>query len=130
MIGDLSCPCGARRYDACCGPLHRGEREAPTPEALMRARYAAYALGESDYVFRTWHPRTRPEDVAGDPGLRWTGLEVLATTGGGAGEDSGEVEFRASYDVGGVPGVLHERSRFSRRAGRWVYVDGELDPTQ
>jgi SEC-C motif-containing protein len=34
----------------------------------------------------------------------------------------GEVEFEATHDGG----VLHERSRFVRRAGRWVYVDGDL----
>jgi SEC-C motif-containing protein len=27
--------------------------------------------------------------------------------------------------AGAVTGELHERSRFVRRAGRWVYVDGD-----
>lgn len=126
MIGDRVCPCGAAAYDACCGPLHRGEREAVTAEELMRARYAAYALGESNYVFRTWHPRTRPDDVVGDSGIRWTGLDVLATSGGAAGDEEGVVEFRAAYDAPGGHGVLHETSRFARRAGRWVYVDGDV----
>ena len=26
----------------------------------MRARYSAYAVGDLDYVWRTWHPRARP----------------------------------------------------------------------
>ena len=26
------------------------------------------------------------------------------------------------------PQVLHEVSRFERRGGRWVYVDGVVDP--
>ena len=88
----------------------------------MRARYAAYAVGATDYLFRTWHPRTRPEldDLAPDPALTWTGLRVVA-----AGED--RVEFVATYERGGVAGQLHERSRFERRGGRWVYVDGEVD---
>jgi SEC-C motif domain protein len=85
----------------------------------MRSRYAAYAVGATDHLFRTWHPRTRPEDLAPDPGLTWTGLEIL-----GSGEDW--VEFAASYERAGRPGRLAERSRFERRAGRWVYVDGEL----
>ena len=41
-----------------------------------------------------------------------------------AGED--RVEFEAAYERGGTPGRLHERSRFERRRGRWVYVDGEV----
>ena len=32
----------------------------------MRSRFSAYALGEIDHVFRTWHPRTRPDDLTPD----------------------------------------------------------------
>lgn len=122
------CPCGYPAYDACCGPLHRGEREAATAEELMRSRYSAYALGEIDHVFRSWHPRTRPEDLSPAPGLVWTGLEVLATEAGGPDDADGVVEFRATYDAPTGPGSLRERSTFTRRAGRWVYVDGTPDP--
>lgn len=114
------CPCGTgRAYDACCGRLHRGAAEAETAEQLMRSRYAAYAVGELDYVWRTWHPRTRPDTIEPDAALGWTGLTVLDVT-------DDEVEFEATYDRGGSPGRLHERSRFERRRGRWVYVEGEL----
>jgi SEC-C motif domain protein len=114
------CPCGSgAAYAACCGPLHRRAREAATPEELMRSRYAAYAVGEFDHVFRTWHPRTRPDSLEPDPLLRWTGLRVVSASGS-------EVEFVATYERDGVPGTLHERSRFEERRGRWVYVDGEL----
>lgn len=81
----------------------------------MRSRYSAYAVGDTDYVWRTWHPRTRPERVGPDPSTTWTGLEILAVEGD-------EVEFRAHHDGG----VLHERSRFEQRAGRWFYLDGEV----
>jgi SEC-C motif domain protein len=110
------CPCGSGTpYDACCGPLHRGTAQAETPEQLMRSRFSAYALGELDHVFRTWHPRTRPDDLAPVPGLTWTRLEVLDARGD-------EVEFRAHHDSPSGPGVLRERSLFERRGGRWVYV--------
>ena len=93
----------------------------------MRSRYAAYALGHVDHLFRSWHPRTRPEDLRtqAEGGLTWLGLEVLDTAGGGTADETGEVEFRARYRAGDVEGVLHERSRFVRRAGRWVYLDGD-----
>ena len=111
-----SCPCGSGAvYDACCGRLHRGAGRAKTAEELMRSRYAAYAVGDTDYVFRTWHPRTRPDDLEPDPALTWTGLEIV-----GAGEDW--VEFVASYEHHGVAGELREHSVFERRGGRWVYV--------
>jgi SEC-C motif domain protein len=114
LLGDAvrPCPCGTgETYDACCGPLHRGAVQAETPERLMRSRYAAYALGDHDYVWRTWHPRTRPLEVRG-PSLRWTGLVVHEATGD-------EVEFTATH----TEGRLHERSRFARRAGRWFYLE-------
>jgi SEC-C motif-containing protein len=123
----LDCPCGSgARYDACCGRLHRREAEAATAEELMRSRYSAYAVGELDHVFRTWHPRTRPDSVEPDPGLAWTGLRILDVVAGGPDDDIGEVEFEAAYRRDGRPGRLRERSRFERRRGRWVYVEGEL----
>ena len=71
MFGE-ACPCGSGDlYAACCGPLHDGVRQAETPEQLMRSRYSAYAKGRGDYVFRTWHPRTRPAEVHPDPGKRY-----------------------------------------------------------
>jgi SEC-C motif-containing protein len=92
----------------------------------MRSRYSAYSLGLSGYVFRTWHPRTRPDSVDPPPGLTWTGLEVLAVVAGGPDDETGVVEFRAGFREDGREGTLHETSRFERRAGRWVYVDGVL----
>lgn len=87
----------------------------------MRSRYSAFVVGDSEYVWRTWHPRTRPADVA-DLSVTWTRLEVVDHVGGGPGDDTGEVEFRAHHRAG----VLHERSRFAVRAGRWFYVDGDI----
>lgn len=122
------CPCGSdNSYRACCGPLHEGQSQARTAEELMRSRYSAFAYGDADYLFRTWHPRTRPADVTVDPGITWTGLQVIDTLAGGAGDDSGEVEFTARYESTGSAGSLHERSRFERRAGRWFYLDAVDD---
>ena len=44
---------------------------------------------------------------------------------GGAQDVTGVVEFRAHDDGATGPRTLHEASRFARRAGRWVYVDGD-----
>lgn len=106
----IDCPCGAGDYASCCQPLHRGLRYAESPEQLMRSRYSAYALGEDDYVFRTWHPRTRPDDVHTE--TTWLGLRLID-----AHDDI--VEFEATH----ADGVLHEVSRFEQRRGRWVYVE-------
>lgn len=89
----------------------------------MRSRYSAFAVGDTGYLFRTWHPRTRPRDVSPTPGVTWTGLEVLRSVAGEASDDTGTVEFRAHYRGPDGSHVLHATSRFERRAGRWVYVD-------
>ncbi|MFE6803470.1 YchJ family protein [Streptomyces sp. NPDC057696] len=122
-----TCPCGLPSpYDACCGRYHSGRANAPTAEALMRSRYCAFAVKDAAYLLRTWHPATRPPAVTFEPGMRWTGLEILATTEGSAFHSTGTVTFRARYTDGGRPGSLHERSRFIRLDGAWVYVDGDF----
>ncbi|MEM6107085.1 YchJ family protein [Mycobacterium sp. 050272] len=122
------CPCGSGDgYHACCGPLHDGESQAQSAEELMRSRYSAFACGDAAYLFRTWHPRTRPADVTVDPGITWTGLEVIDTVAGGPDDDRGEVEFDARFESRGRVDRLHERSRFERRAGRWFYLDAVSD---
>ena len=125
MALQQTCPCGTgSTYDACCGRLHRGAAQAETAEELMRSRYSAFVVGDTDHVFRTWHPRTRPDDLSSDPTLTWTGLEILDVVAGDSEAQTGEVEFVAHFSRPEGPGQRHERSRFERRAGRWVYVDG------
>ena len=93
----------------------------------MRSRYAAFAVGDADYLFRTWHPRTRPDEVGVDPALTWTGLEITNVVAGGADDEEGEVAFVARWRTPAGDGALTERSQFVRRAGRWVYLDGSHD---
>jgi SEC-C motif-containing protein len=91
----------------------------------MRSRYSAYAMGRLDHVFRTWHPRTRPDEIEPVPGLTWVGLLIGRTEAGESGDDEGTVEFEAEYRTAAGPGVIRERSRFVRRGGRWVYLSGD-----
>ena len=109
-----------------CGPLHNGE-SATTAEALMRSRYSGFATGRLDYVLRTWHPAIRPTDLSPTADATWVGLDVLRTVDGGALDDAGTVEFRARFHSADRKSVMHETSRFERRAGRWAFVDGEID---
>lgn len=109
----------------------------------MRSRYTAFVLSDEDHLVRTWHPRTRPAPPYADPGIDWCGLQIVEVEAGGEEDEEGVVEFIASWRTrsssgarsapprGGAPGgsggveSMRERSRFTRRAGRWVYVDGE-----
>jgi SEC-C motif-containing protein len=119
------CPCGTGLpYAACCGPFHNGA-VAPTAEQLMRSRYAAFARRLPAYLLDTWHPTTRPRTLVLDPSQEWVGLTVLEARGGLL-DSEGVVEFRASWRHSGETGVLHERSRFVREGGRWLYVQGAV----
>ena len=127
---NFPCPCRSEeqdppRYAACCQPWHDGlaeGRHAATPEALMRSRYSAYALGLVDYLLATWYPATAPGDLELPP-MKWLGLEVRRAEMAG---DAGVVEFVARCRApGGKAQRLHEISRFLREQGRWYYIDGQ-----
>lgn len=88
----------------------------------MRSRYTAFATGDVDHLARTWDPSTRPRTIHLDPDRTWTGLEVLATSGGGLLDTEGVVEFAAHHSDSHGEHVLHEVSTFTRHDGRWVYL--------
>lgn len=129
-----ACPCGSGwLYGLCCGPLHRGEREAADPTALMRSRFAAFALGEADYLWRTLHPdhddRARDRDeVVAELGRacrsgRYERLRVLDAR---QDETSGQVLFHAVVRVGGKQQSFIELSDFLHDGIGWRYLCGVL----
>lgn len=121
-----TCPCGSHRnFGECCEPVHRAPSRATTPDALMRARFTAFARGETTVLLATWDPATRPSTAELEaPGPRWLGLHVEASGHRG---DRGWVRFRAvGRDTGGFV-ELRETSdfRFDDAAGQWFYIDGD-----
>ncbi|MDR3013824.1 MAG: hypothetical protein LBV56_00205 [Delftia acidovorans] len=127
-----ACPCGLQdakgrplAFDACCGRYldHFDDCPAPDAQALMRSRYSAFVRKDAAYLLATWHAGQRPATLDFDPAARWLGLAIKDFRS--TGDDRAEVEFVARYRVGGRAVRLHERSRFVREAGRWLYVDGD-----
>ena len=125
------CPCrSGRRYAKCCERFHGGVA-APTPEKLMRSRYAAYAMGLVDYVMATTHPggqHWQPDRDSWAAGIQsfCEGTRFRALTIVDAGEDGqhGWVEFVARLEQGGRDASFRERSTFERVEGRWLYHSG------
>lgn len=126
---DRRCPCHSRRrYHRCCGPVHEG-RAAPTAEALMRSRYAAYAMGLVAHLQRTTHADSphRQDDLAawGEElatfcrKTRFVGLRILDTSGD---EHEALVRFHAELAQGDRDVSFEEHSRFLRVDGHWQYV--------
>lgn len=125
MSGPARCPCrSGDLLTNCCGPVLAQERPARTAEALMRSRYTAFVVGDVDHLLRTWHPERRPPGIDLDDTVDWRSLQIVDRVGGGLLDDRGEVEFMARFRTRGAAGLLHERSRFVRLDGFWLYVDG------
>ena len=118
------CPCGGADYAACCGRYHDGGI-APDAEALMRSRYSAYVLKLEAYLLATWHPDTRPDDLAlAEDHTKWLGLSILKHHS--ESDEQSTVEFVARFKISGRAAKMHEISRFLRIDGRWHYLDGEF----
>ncbi|MBE0567959.1 MAG: YchJ family protein [Krumholzibacteria bacterium] len=126
----MSCPCGSgAEYAACCEPIVGGTVAAPTAEALMRARYTAYTRAAVGFLTDSLHPDHREQY---DPeGARewaehseWHGLEIIATEAGGPGDETGTVEFAATYTYQGEFQRYHEVASFVRRDGAWYFAEG------
>jgi SEC-C motif-containing protein len=126
----MNCPCGSdHEYKDCCQPVIKGEREAATAEELMRARYTAYSQVEMDFLQSTVHPDFRKEEDS--EGARdwaenseWHGLEIIDHKAGGPDDETGTVEFVATYSYGGEDKQYHEVAEFGRSEGAWMFTEG------
>ena len=124
---DARCPCGTGGvFGECCGPVLRRERRAATAVALMRSRYTAFAVGDTEHLLASWHPGTRPPEITIDPEMRWYRLDIEATTGGTPFDATGTVTFTAHYRLATERGTLRESSRFEKLDGSWLYIDGDV----
>lgn len=118
-----ACPCcSTLKFEHCCEPFLNGT-PAPTPEALMRSRYTAYALCNVPYLLQTTHPKTRKyysaksiEQWAKES--TWLKLEIKEAEGN-------TVTFYAYFkDQSGQLQVHKEHSTFKQEDGIWYFVDG------
>jgi SEC-C motif-containing protein len=128
------CPCGSgRAYDECCGPYITGAAQPPSAEALMRSRYSAYVEHAVDYIIDTCIRKDKDEiDLKQtrdwSEKSRWLGLKIIAREKGGPEDTEGTVEFEAVYEREGLRDIHHERARFKKQEGRWLYDEGDITP--
>ncbi len=123
------CPCGSKiKYKKCCAIYHKGALPK-TALLLMKSRYCAYAIGESNYIIKTTHPnnpdyseykqvwKASIDDFSN--ATEFLGLEIVEFIDG---EHEAFVTFRAKLSSGD----LVEKSRFLNVDGHWLYVSGEF----
>ncbi|MBI5519480.1 MAG: SEC-C domain-containing protein [Desulfovibrio sp.] len=126
-----NCHCGFEKpFEKCCQPIIQG-KPAPTAEALMRARYSAYVVGDIDFLNASLAPEERhdfdPEQAKSwSENSKWLGLTIHAVKGGGADDQVGLVDFTASYEYQGARQDHRESASFKRIDGAWHYTDGRM----
>lgn len=120
MPANSPCPCcSGQSYQDCCLPVHQGA-VACSPEALMRSRFSAHALGLMDYILASWAAPVR--DQVDRPALQhWLdtarfGRLVVRCAQADA------VEFECWYQQDGQLHQLHDLSHFVQQAGHWRYA--------
>src|SRR5260221_12786697 len=101
----MTCPCGkGESLETCCGPIMAGKVLPETAEALMRARYAAYATGNVDFIFSSHDPETvgeidRNNTEAWSKSAEWLGRGITCTNAGQATPHAGYSEIAAAYTI-------------------------------
>jgi SEC-C motif-containing protein len=103
----------------------------------MRSRYAAFALGLGEYLWKTLAEAHPDRALARDTHVqslsqsrrdqRFMGLSILHTSTEG---DAGEVLFYARIFSRGQDRSFVELSSFRREGSTWRYADGLLLPTE
>lgn len=134
MIKLESCPCcSGRHYSQCCQSYVDGHALPPTPEALMRSRYTAYTQANIDYIQQTMQGYAAQgfnpiEAKRWAKRIHWIKLDVRDATPEGSLRSF--VEFIAILVDGKKLTILHEKSEFILKDGRWYYIDGIRFPSE
>ena len=130
-MSDRLCPCGTgKNYSECCEPIIKQTEKASGPEALMRSRYTAYALGEILWLRDSLEESQRKDfDEKGarswSKQSEWLGLKIVQEKIDEE-KNKGLVEFTAKYKQNGVAREHHEVSEFVRKNGEWFLTEGTM----
>ena len=125
----MNCYChSGKKYEECCQPYHKGEALPSNAQHLMRARYAAYAIGDADFIIHTTHSKNksylsdfnkwRLEILQFSNGTQFQGLEITEFK---ESEKEAYVTFSAHLMQNGNNASFTEKSRFEKVDGVWLY---------
>jgi len=122
---NTKCPCGSgKKYKDCCFRWHK-IASAPNALLLMKSRFAAYAIGNAEYIIKTTHPNSPHKEKNLNKWKKsikefsksdFKKLEIVEFIDG---EKEAVVEFKAFINEY----VMHERSKFLKE-DKWYYIDG------
>ncbi|RYY78025.1 MAG: YchJ family protein [Moraxellaceae bacterium] len=127
------CPCGSlQSYRQCCQPLHESSQVAISAEQLMRSRYAAFVMGEIDYIVQTTVPAQQGLlDVQAitdwSQQNQWLGLSIIASQPDVKPRHA-HVEFVARFKDQQGEQQHRELSSFVHSGTRWYFLDPTVQP--
>lgn len=147
------CPCGSGSgYMKCCGVLHKNEDKfgAAAAEAIVRARYSAYAKREVDFVIASTHPLNEANFMSDIEHWRetirtncydnfeLTSCKIMSEEYEGEGADEQAiVKFEATMiqmdsreKVSFVETSTFKRAGKHIRRGAWLYFSGVIEPAE
>jgi len=143
MSTNITCYCGSERlFSHCCQPLITYNKEAQTPEQLMRSRFSAYVMNNSQYIYDTYAKSSQASQSVKEinhwsEGSVWIALQIHFINNNDVTiTDSPEqfVEFSAFYISDNTLFELRENSRFiiedsdkeESKPLKWRYIDGDI----
>ncbi len=127
------CPCGSnKKFKKCCKVFHDGQFPKNALE-LMKSRYSAYVVGNSEYIIKTTHKSNN--DFTNDTKTwknsiedfsyysEFKSLEILDFIDG---ESEAFVTFKANIFQDNNDVSFTEKSRFLKENDFWLYVNAEF----
>lgn len=125
------CYCGkVQSFEQCCAPIINGKKHAGNAEQLMRSRYAAYCVKNSEYIHNTYALSKRAENSIQEIKLFAELADFIKLTVNHFSEqsDTAQVHFKAEYICDGYYCQLEETSNFIVEENQWRYLDGTITP--
>lgn len=117
------CPCGSGlTFGQCCEKFINSNEYPDTPEQLMRSRYSAYVMQNTNYLLNSWHVTTRPESIdINNSTTQWKKLTIIS-----AAENTVQFVafFERSINQSKKLFCLAEKSHFIKERN-WFYHSGE-----
>lgn len=129
-----SCPCGSlKKYKKCCKQFHDKISIPKYALELMKSRYSAYAVSNSNYIINTTHqnnPDYTTDTASWNEDIllfcKHTKFEKLEILDFIDDENESFVTFKATLIQDKKDVSFIEKSRFLKVNDKWFYVDGEF----
>ena len=126
-----SCPCGStKKYKKCCKVYHDGKKPFKALD-LMKSRYTAYAICNSEYIVQTTHKNNSDytKDISTwklsiEDFSKYSEFRSLKILDFIDGDSEAYVTFQASIFQDNKDISFIEKSRFLKDNSKWYYVDG------